>query len=197
MYFSGTRFTLYSRVPKLLTIITIWVTSSEKVSSNMRKMQIQIILRMSKVSFMPLLSIDTLYRIQWYCERTVKAQIRLRIRTVWSRSSCTRMPRKYIFCLERLYLIIVLNLNNSICYTLMCLKCVIWEKNSRVYSGCTLFPKICLYNAEQRKNHHMKKSPGFRLILLESNLQPSIKYCHQYGRNGTMKSVVKLGVMPK
>ena len=46
--------------------------------------QIQIILRRSKVSFGPLLSIHTFCSIQWFCKWTVKALIRLRGCAGWS-----------------------------------------------------------------------------------------------------------------
>ena len=41
-----------------------WAASSENVSSNMRKLRIQIILRMHKILSGPLLSIDTFHSIQ-------------------------------------------------------------------------------------------------------------------------------------
>ena len=44
-----------------------WLASREKVPSSMRKLCEDIVLHMRKVSSGPLLSIDTVYSIQWFC----------------------------------------------------------------------------------------------------------------------------------
>ena len=70
--------------------------------------QIQIILRMRKISFRPLLSIHTSYSIHWSCWRTVKALIRLRgcicqktrfrqARPIWDGKTKPFKPKRSIF----------------------------------------------------------------------------------------------------
>ena len=70
-----------------------WAAFSEKVHSNMRKVRIQIMLRMRKVSCGPLLSNRIYCSIHWFCKRTVKALIWLGLR-------CLLMPEDR-FCMQR------------------------------------------------------------------------------------------------
>ena len=71
------------RLSDFLMLQLIWAVPSEIVTSSMRKMHIfRFILCTCKVSCGHLLSIDTFYNVQWFCQRTVKALIRLR-RCIW------------------------------------------------------------------------------------------------------------------
>ena len=59
--------------------------------------------RMRRVSFGPMLSIDTFYNIQWFWLWTAKAQISLRICAVWSGPLLSTLTRRYIFAWHSWY----------------------------------------------------------------------------------------------
>ena len=54
------------------------------------------------VKYQILLSFDTVYSIQWFCNRTAKVLIRLRIRAVWAGPSLSAHALKARFCKGRL-----------------------------------------------------------------------------------------------
>ena len=58
--------------------------------------RIHIMLHMRKVSSGNLLSTETFYSIQWFCLRTVKALIRLRVCTGWSGPSLSAFYRRRV-----------------------------------------------------------------------------------------------------
>ena len=79
-------------------VYNIWAASSEKLSSNLcQNAQIQIILRMLKVSSDFCLSIHTIYGIQWFCYGEMKALIRQRGYTGWSGLSLSACARGHVF----------------------------------------------------------------------------------------------------
>ena len=81
----------------------IWIASSENSAfKHAQNVPIPIIMRMRKVSSGHLLAIDTLYRIQGFWQRRANAQIRLRIRAVWSGHSLSAHAQKAYFRLARL-----------------------------------------------------------------------------------------------
>ena len=53
--------------------------------------------RIRKLSFVPLLSIDTFYSVQWFCQRTAKTLIRLRRCAGWSGPSLSAYARRHFF----------------------------------------------------------------------------------------------------
>ena len=72
--------------------ISLCAASTEKcVFKHAQNVRIQI-LCMRKVLFAHLPSIETFYNVQWFCERTANAQIRLHGCAGWSGLRCLDMP---------------------------------------------------------------------------------------------------------
>ena len=92
--------------------------------------RIHIILCMRKVSSGTLLSIDTVYSIKWFWKRSVKALIRLRLRTGWPGPSMAAYARGHVFAWRSQF--DIGRLTRSRLLFILILQCGSFDRASRV-----------------------------------------------------------------